>query len=407
MLIAVLLIGLAAWSAFAPIDRVVRVEGAIIPARHSQQIQHLEGGIIASIDTSDGAAVKHGDLLMTIDDTTANAEAKEVHDKLDAARARVARLQAETQNSDRLIFPPEIASTPDAVAEQSLFMARRQRLEQEIAVHRTTIQQRNDDIAQANQQQASLASELTTAQQRFTMEQSMAAQGAASKMEVLEAESRVQRLKTEMSVVETSIPKFKAAIAEEEARIQTAKGDFSSHAHDDLVTALQDVNRFQQAMTTTSDKLKRTEIRAPVDGIVNHIEVNTVGGVVKPGQTLIDLTPNTSEILIEAKALPRDRGYLRVGLKTQVRVSAYDSSELGLLEGQVTQVGSDSIEDSRGNTYYQVNILVKSLPESYAGHDIVPGMTVTSDIVTGRRSVLAYLLSPLTRFTYNMFRDPR
>ncbi|MDE1902090.1 MAG: HlyD family type I secretion periplasmic adaptor subunit [Alphaproteobacteria bacterium] len=405
--IAVLVAVLIVWASLAPVDRVVRVEGAVIPAGHSQQIQHLEGGIIASIDTVEGASVKRGDLLMTINDTLANADMTDAKDKLNAARTRVIRLQAETQNKDKVDFPPDLAGLPVATAEQSLFMALRQKLDEEIAVHQNTIKQRQDDIIQAQQQQSSLTAEMATAQQRLTMEQTMAAQGAASRMEVLDAQSRVQQLKTQIDTTAASIPRFKAAIAEEQARIQTAKASFSSQAHDDLVTALQDVDRYRQAIATTSDRLRRTDIRAPIDGVINHIYINTVGGVVKPGETLIDLTPGSHEILIEAKALPRDRGYLRVGLPAQIRVSAYDSAALGLLRGQVTGVGADSIEDAHGNPYYEVDILVKSLPPSYAAHVIVPGMTVTADIVTGRRTILDYLLSPVSKFTYNMFRDPR
>ena len=395
------------WAAVAQIDQVVRVEGKIIPAGRSQQIQHLEGGLIASIDTKEGSSVKRGDLLLTIDDTMAGASLTEAQIKLNNQRARAIRLEAETKNKSSLDFPSDLNGLPTVEAERSLFVSRISKLGQEISVHQNAIRQRSADIKEAEQRHDRLVSEITTAQQRLEMAENMASHGAASKMEVLDARSREQRLKTEIGEAESLIPKLKAAIAEEQSRIEAGRAEFSSQAHDELVLALGEIDRLKQNITAAADRLKRTEIRAPVDGVINRIAVNTVGGVVKPGENLVELIPNTDAVLIEAKARPRDRGYLRVGLDAEIRISAYDTSALGLLTGRVTEVSADSIQEVRGEPFYQVNILVKSIPHSYTERAIVPGMTVTADIVTGRRTVLAYLLSPLLKFTYTMFRDPR
>jgi len=403
----VLMAAFVIWMSCARIDQVVRVEGKLIPAGRSQQIQHLEGGIIASIDVTEGSFVKKGDLLLTIDDTMAGANLTEATIKLNGQRARAIRLEAETQNKTSVEFPPDIAGTPGAEAEQKFFNARKTRLNQEILVHQNAMKQRQADIEDAEQRRKRLIVELETAHQRVEMAENMAAHGAASKMEVLESQSREQRIKTEIGEAEGAVPRLKAAIAEEMSRIEAGKAEFRTQAHDELVSALEEIDRFKQSTTAAADRMKRTEIRAPVDGVINRIAVNTVGGVVKPGESLIDLIPNTEEILIEAKARPRDRGYLRPGLAAEIRVSAYDTSALGLLKGKVTEVGADSIQEMRGDPFYQVNILVRALPQSYLGHAIVPGMTVTADIVTGNRTVLAYILSPLSKFTYNMFRDPR
>ena len=402
-----LIVAFLIWMAFAHIDQVVRVEGKIIPAGRSQQLQHFEGGIISSIDTTEGASVKKGDLLLTIDDTMAGANLTEATIKLNSQRARAIRLEAEIQNKASVDFPSDIAGTPGAEAEQKLFDARKNRLNQEIQVHQNAIKQRQADIEDAEQRRKRLIVELETAHQRVEMAQNMAAHGAASRMEILEAQSREQRITTEIGEAEGAVPRLKAAIAEEMSRIEAGKAEFRTQAHDEWVAALEEIDRFKQNTTAAADRMKRTEIRAPVDGVINRIAVNTVGGVVKPGENLIDLIPDTNAVLIEAKARPRDRGYLRPGLDAEIRVSAYDTSALGLLKGKVTEVGADSIQEMRGDPFYQVNLLVRALPDSYLGHVLVPGMTVTADIVTGNRTVLAYILSPLSKFTYNMFRDPR
>ncbi len=402
-----LVLALPVWLSTAHVDQVVRVEGRVIPAGRSQEIQHLEGGIVASINTAEGASVRRGDLLLTIDDTTVAATLSEAQIKLNSQRVRAVRLEAEANNQNTLDFPADLANLPVTAAEQSLFQARRAKLNQEIAVHESTIVQHTGEIEEARQRRVRLLAESETATQRLEMQQKMAAQGAASKMDVLEAQSREQRLRTEIGEAESAIPKLEGAIAEERARIATAKAEFGAQAHNDLVAALEEIDGLRQRITGDADRMKRTEIRAPVDGVVNRIAVNTVGGVIKPGENLIELIPTTSGLLIEARARPRDRGYLQIGLDSQIRVSAFDAGEFGLLKGKVTGVGSDSIQDGKNDNYYQVNILVQNVPASYAGHVLVPGMTVTADVVTGRRTILAYLLSPVRKFTYAMFRDPR
>lgn len=402
-----MIIVLVLWSSVARVDQVVRVEGKIIPAGRSQQIQHLEGGILAGISTSEGASVKQGDLLLMIDDTTAGANLSETKVKIDSLMVRVKRLEAEVNKLDEPKFPEEFQNMPVADAERKLFDMRRSKLAQEIAVNQNVIDQRTAEIAEATHRHERLVSELATATQRLDMVLAMAKNGAAAKLEVLDAQSRQQRLKTEMGDVDAIVPKAKAAIAEQRARIDALRAEFSSQAQNDLVAAMAEIERLKQIETTATDRLKRTEIRAPIDGIVNRISVNTVGGVVKPGESLIELTPTSREILIEARALPRDRGHLRSGLPAQIRVSAYDTSEFGILAGKVTEVSADSIQDPKGESFYQVNILVNKVEGKYAHNPLVPGMTVTADIVTGDRTMMSYLTSPLHKFAYNMFRDPK
>ena len=402
-----MIVFLIAWSSSAQINQVIRVEGKIIPTGRSQQVQHLEGGIVAAIHTREGAKVKRGDLLISIDQTAMVANLSEMRIRLQSQRVRAVRLQAESKGLSSLHFPPDLAATAMADAENSLFLARRSKQEEEISVHEEAIHQRSAEIAIADQKRTRLSTEKETAGQRLNILENMSSKGVASQIEVLEAQSRDQRLKTEMGETEGAIPRAKAAIAEEHARIAAVTAEFRAQASNDLVSTLAEIQRLQQSLTTDTDRVKRSEIRAPIDGTVNRINVNTLGAVVKSGETLIELTPQTDGVVIEARANPRDRGYLHPGQTAEIRISAFDASELGLLRGKVTEVGSDSIADGHNEPYYQVNILVNSIPPSYKGRDFVPGMTVTADIVAGERTVLFYLLSPLHKFTYAILRDPR
>lgn len=398
---------LVVWASLAPIDRIVRVTGKIIPAGRSREIQHLEGGIIASIQTTEGASVKKGEVLLTIDDIAAGADLGEATVKLNAHRLRAARLEAEARGATVLELPKDLKETSGATGEERLFESRREKLEQEIGVYENTIKQQTARLNEIQSRRSKLSEELKIARDRLAIMQDMASRNAASKLEVLESQSRVSSLETQINDAASSLPTTQAAVSESQARIKTVRADFISTAQNELVAARAEIERLEQSLRSASDRVSRTEIRAPVDGIINRIAVNTLGGVVKPGSTLIELIPHTEEILIEARARPQDRGYLRPGLDATVRVSAYDIGEFGVLKSKVTEVSADTMADQRGETYYRVNLLVNQLPPIYQDHVMVPGMTATADIATGSRTVMALLLSPIRKFTYSMFRDSR
>jgi len=402
-----LLATLAVWAAWAEVDQVVRVDGRIVPAGRAQQIQHLEGGIVASINAGEGQTVKKGDLLLTIDATSAGASLSETEVKLTAQRIRAARLEAESRGLPAIALPPELAAGRVADDERRLFTTRAHKLEQEMRVFDEQNRQRQAELAELESRRQRLNGELATARQRSAMLNGMASRNAASRLEVLDAQSREQRTAIELGEVDGTIPKVRAGLAEARARADEARARFRAQAQEDLVTAKAEIERLQQIITAQADRVTRTEVRAPADGIINRITANTVGGVIKPGDAIVELTPTAGEVLIEARAHPRDRGELRAGLTTKVRVSAYDSAALGTLSGRVAEVSADTVADAKGEFYYRVGILIDALPPSYAGKALAPGMTVTGDIVTGRRTVARHILSPLTKFADNTFRDAR
>ncbi len=401
------LVALIGWGAWAQIDQVVRVEGKIIPAGRSREIQHLEGGIIAAIHTVEGATVKKGELLLTIDDAMAGSNLGATNIQHQSARAKAIRLRAEAEGAEALTMPAELAGTEVGQEERALFASRREQLAQRIRVHDSTIREQRARLAEATKRRANLVNELAVARKRSGLLRGMMEKQAASQLELLEAQSREQRLQTELSEVSGTIPTIEAMIAGEEARIETVRAEFRSEAQRELVTTLADADRLQQLLLSANDRVNRTELRAPESGVINRIAVNTVGGVIKPGASVIELIPTTHEVLIEARSRPQDRGYLQPGLKATIRLTAYDVGALGVLTGKVTEVSADTVEDAKGNAFYRVNILASAAPSSYHDRLIVPGMTASADIVTRRRTAISYLLSPLRKFTYSMFRDAR
>lgn len=395
------------WASLAEVERIVRVEGRLIPAGKSQQIQHLEGGIVASIDTVEGASVAKGDRLLTIDNTSADATMGESQAKLTAERIRASRLRSEAEDREEFPIPPDLANSPSASVERQLFLTRRQKVGQELKVYQEQVLQKSAELNEVVSRRRRLEVEMDTARQRLTMLVKLMERNAASQIEVLDARSREQRLATEIGDAESAVPKLRAALAELDARTQESKARFRAEAQSELIKSLGEIERLEQIMTSQSDRLTRTEVRAPVAGVVNRLAVTTVGGVIKPGETIAEITPYTSRFLIEARANPKDRGDLRIGLPAHIRVSAHDSATLGVLWGRVTDVGADTVADSKGDSYYRVTLLVEQLPPSYHDRLMSPGMTTTGDVVIGKRTVLNYLLSPLNKFAYNAFQDAR
>jgi adhesin transport system membrane fusion protein len=406
-------VALIVWAYFAPIDMVVRGEnGRIVSAEHNQVIQHLEGGIVAAISTREGAAVKRNQVLITIADVAANADLGEGRVKLLGLRARVARLTAEAEGASALQLPPDLpASEPAVVSEVSTFAARRSKLNEDIAILQQQAEQRRGELSETVSRQKSLAAEYDLAQRQYQLVHAMFVRSAASQIEDLNAQAKVQDVTARLSAANAMAPRLNAAIGEANAKIGEATSHFRADARTDLTTAQTDLAQQSEEIKSRTDRVSRSEVRAPMDGVVNRIFVNTIGGVVKPGDPILEMTPTTDEVMIEAQVRPTDRAELATGLPTRVKVTAYDSGVYGSMRGVVTEISADTVPDERGDRYertYRVKIQVnKDAREGLTGLPLLPGMTATADIVIGRRTVWQYLWSPLRRFSQSAMREPR
>lgn len=396
------------WMALAQVDRVVHAEGRVVPAGKAQIVQHLEGGIVSSIAVREGSSVKKGDLLVVIGDTRADSQLGERKVKITGLQARVARLRAEAEGADRLVFQRGSAHDDDVQkAEQALFAARRHKLVQESEIFQEQIRQKTAEIAELENRRKSLGAELEVEQRQLSIVAGLIAKNASSKLELLEAQGRVQRLMTQMSDAEHAVPRLRAAIHEAEAKRGEVLARFRSEARTDMSTAQTDLDSASEGLRAESDRVTRTDIRAPVNGIVNRIYINTIGGVVRAGEPIMELTPADERVVIEAQVRPNDRAALRSGLLANIKVGTYDFGTYGTLRGRLTEVSADTLSDEHNNRYYRVELEVDTIPPSYRDNPIMPGMPITADIITGRRTVLQYVLSPLNRFSYGAFLEPR
>jgi len=403
---AAVMAALLLWTALARVDLVVHTQGRIVPSGKQQLVQHLEGGILSKVFVHEGDVVTAGQPLVAVSDLQATSSRGEKGARIGGLAARVARLNAEASGAARFQPPPGVASSDPAVhAESEAFAARAAKLAQTTRVLEEQAAQRRQEAAEAAARAKGLKAELEVARSQLSLVQNMVARNAGSQSELLDARGRVERLTTQIAETETSLPRLAAAAAELSARQAEALAQFRSEARTALSDARVELRRLEEEIKTEDDRVRRTVLIAPVAGIVNKVASNTVGGVVKPGETLLELTPQDDALVVETRASPTERGTLRVGLPTRVKVAAFDYTVYGTLQARVTEISADSLVDERGERYFRVVATVDPASAKGFGQPVGPGMTVNADVVTGRRTVLQYLLSPIRGLADTALRD--
>jgi adhesin transport system membrane fusion protein len=397
--------GIVVWACYAPVDRIVRAEGRIIASARSQIVQHLEGGIVTELLVREGQAVKAGEVMMRLSAVQAHTSVQQGQSKLWGLKAQHARLSAEAEGLSTIDFPAEIPEQLQKL-EVNAFRERSSRSFAEKSVVRQQISQRQSDLAEAKTRAQGLTTELELARKQSALMEGLHRKGAASQMEMLEAQGRAQRLSTQYNDVVGSLTRLQSAVAESSARLSESNSRVRADVRTELSQVSAEIARFELAVDGDEDRLARTEVRAPTSGFINRLYFNTIGGVAKPGEPLLEITPSDGPVAVEARVRPDDRASLRPGLQTRVLIGAYDYAVYGSLEGRVVEVSADTVPDEHGQRFYRVVIQTNSAKGLLAKQSILPGMTAHADVVLGQRSVMSYVLSPLLRFTQRALREP-
>jgi len=386
------------WAHFAVLDEVTRGEGKVIPSRQIQVLQSLDGGIVSEILVRDGQVVKTGDLLLKVDPTRMLSSLRENRSQYLSLLAKAARLKALSDGA-AFISPPEvIKEAPDIVAqERSLFESRRAELDATMGVSRQQASQRGQELisVRAKREQASQSYSLTA--RELEMTRPLAKSGAISEVELLRLERDVARYKGERDSANSDIPRLESSIAEAGRKLQEIELTFRNVARSELSETNAKLNALTEGSAGLEDRVKQTEIRSPVNGTVKQLKVNTVGGVVQPGKDLIELVPSDDALILEARVLPKDIAFLRPGQKALVKFTAYDFSTYGGLEATLDQISADTVLDEKGNAFFLVRVRTLETNIGPNKLPIIPGMVAEVDILTGKKSVLAYLAKPILR----------
>lgn len=387
-----------AWAAVAELDEVTRGEGKVIPSRQIQVLQSLDGGIVSEILVKEGQTVKTGELLLRVDSTRMVSSLRENHVQYLALLAKAARLKALSDGGR--FSPPEEAlrEAPDIVTqERLLYESRRSELDATLAVARQQSSQRAQELiaAKARREQASQSYTLTARELDLT--KPLVKTGAVSDVELLRLERDLARYRGERDSANTDIPRLESSVIESTRRAQELELTFRNAARTELSETNAKLNTLSEGSTALEDRVNQTEIRSPLNGTVKQLKVNTVGGVVQPGKDVIELVPADDALLLEARIQPKDIAFLRPGQPALIKFTAYDYSIYGGLDATLEHISADSVVDEKGNAYYLVRLRTASTNIGPQQLPIIPGMIAEVDILTGKKSVLAYLLKPISR----------
>ena len=403
------------WAALAQIDEYTVAEGKVVPPSRLQVVQNLEGGIVAEVLVRTGDRVAKGQPLLRMDQVRFASASQEGQARDRALLARIARLRAESAGQPFVAPPALAASDPAQVAlaaqEAALYAGRQQALRANIAVLRQQARQREQELAEKQARQAQLQQSHTLVTRELNMVQPMANQGYMTKLDAVRLERQANDLLGELDAARLALPRLQAALREARERVDETTTRFRADAMKELSLVRAEQAALAAANTELADRLRRTEVRAPVAGVVKQLKVNTVGGVIQPGMDLLEIVPQEDTLLVEARVGPADIAFLRSGQEALVKLSAYDFAIYGGFPATLEQIGADTLTPDkpgeRAESYYLVQVRTRGNTPSGATRplSIMPGMVATVDIHTGRKTVLHYLLKPIVRARDAMLRE--
>lgn len=385
-----------AWAYVAVLDEVTHAEGKVIPSSQVQVVQSLDGGIISAIDVNEGQRVQAGQVLLRINDVDFASSLGELRQKRIALIARKARLEAEAEG--RAPVFADAGNTAVVVeAELALYRARQASLVEETSVIRQQLEQRLLERTEISTRLAESRATALLAQRELELGRDLKRRGAFPEMDLLRLERQFRSEQRDIAVLEASLPRIDAAIAEARAKLEAAGLSFKARAGETLGETSATLAVIEETLRSAEDRVRRTTLRAPVNGIVNKLAVTTVGAVVRPGERIVDIVPIDDSLLVEARVRPQDVAFIRPGQPASVKVTAYDYTIYGELKGAVERIGADTIPDEKGNAFYRVIVRTErsNLGTADDPQPIIPGMVVSADIQTGRKSVLEYLFRPI------------
>lgn len=411
--VIVIMVGVfIAWAAHTEIDEVSRGDGRVIPATRTQSIQATEPGVIKDILVKVGQVVRKGQLIVRLDDTTSTSELGEFEVRVRALKARVARLQLEETGDMALkyICPEEVKSVAVQICdnEKKLLQTRRESHENTLAVLKQRLVQRKQELneTKANIKQLNSSEEITN--RELGIITGLAKRRLVAQTELIRVQRELNRVVGELEVSRASVPRLEGAIEEAELQMNELIIQSKQEALTEKTDALSELAVLQESVRGESDKVLRTDILSPVDGVINTMEVNTIGSFVQPGSVVAEVVPTSEELFVEARISPNDVAFVVPGQNALVKITAFDFSIFGGLEGEVVNVSPDSIVDEMtGEPYFEVRIKTARsfLSKGATDFNITPGMVCTVDIMTGRKTILDYLLKPINKAREEAFTE--
>ena len=396
LLVVVLLL---VWAAFAQVDEVTRGEGKVIPSRQLQVVQSLDGGVVSEILVREGQMVEAGQLLLRVDETRAESGVRESAATAISLRARQARLRALGEGMP--FVPPTIRGSDNEESrivdeERRLYQSRVNELNAMVSINEQQLLQREQELTEVRSKRSAAARALESAQQELEKTRPLLATGAVSEVDILRLERDISRFRGDVEQAAAQIARVQASIGEARRKIQETELSFRNEARKELSDVLAKLNALNEGAVALADKVTKAQVKSPVRGRVQRLLANTVGGVVQPGKDIVEIVPLDDALVLEARVMPKDIAFIHPDQHAMVKLTAYDFSIYGGLAGKVENISPDTQVDERGNAFYVVRVRTDR-PNFSDKMPIIPGMTAEVDILTGKKTVLSYLLKPVLR----------
>jgi len=402
------IIAFVIWASFAEIDEITRGNGDVIPYGQNQIIQNLEGGIVESILVNEGEIVKAGQVILKISNAQSISKSRTNEMKYYELEAKRLRLYAQA-HGQRFKTPKvnDESFSKQIELAKNLYDSDKLEYTAKDRSFLNQVNQKKQAYREAKARVRSLQKSLEFVTEEIQMTAPMVREGVKSKVDFLKLKREANDIENDIEAARLSLPRLKSSIREFENKRKEARQLFINKAKKELNETVAEISRLKTQQIAFSDQVSRTMVKSPVDGIVQKLFVHTVGGVVKPGADLVEIVPTSKKLYLEVKIKPSDIAYLHPGAEAKVKVSAYDFAIYGGLKGEIVNISPDTITDKKDNTFYLINIVTE---KNYLGTkehplQIIPGMTVSVDIVTGKKTVMQYILKPILKSKQYVFTE--
>ncbi len=402
LVIALFITVMIVWAALANVDEFTRGEGRIVPSSDIQIVQNLEGGILARLMVQEGQLVERDQPLLQIDDTIFASSFRERQLQIRQLTVKAARLRAEANGTS---FEAELEKLgeqyPKDIVEEErqLYMARKMELTTNLSALKQKVKQKQQELSSVRVEKNSLIRSYNLQLRELKLTRPLVKEGAVSQVELLRLERQTNDLQGDLERAQLAIPQLESSLQEARRNVESLDQGFASNAREELTAVTSELHRIEESNQALADKVRRTVVRSPVKGTVKQLKVKTPGGVIQPGMDLVEIVPIEDSLLVDAKVLPADIAFIHPGQNATVKFTAYDYSIHGGLSAEVVRISPDTIIDDQGVSYYQVRLQTHG---RYTGNGeeelpIIPGMLVHVDILTGKKTVLDYLLKPILK----------
>ena len=391
------------WASFSQIDEVVRGDGKVVPSGQTKVLQHLEGGIVSKILVNEGDIVKKGDKLYELSQAFFTADLKTKEIKLKSLQARALRIMSEVNLEEDLIFSDSLVNRiPNIVEnEREIFIQDTQSNMQRIQIEEDKLKQKVLKLTELKSKLDNLNIELRLSRENMKILDNMYKKKVVSKQKYLKELQLKQSLVTKVSNIKNSIPIVDQEINEAISKVKSIKAEIKTKLLKEYSKVQVEISTLKEGAKANKDRDERKALVSPVDGTIQKLYFYTVGGIIKPGDKVAEITPKNDSLIIEARIKTSDRALVYSGQDVKIAITAYDSSKYGLLKGKVLFISSDSNTDQRTSDLFYL-VRVKANLEGFAPNlPILPGMVANINILTGKKTIMQYIIKPLKDISRN------